>query len=169
MASKALQEFAHDLLWAGDATTESYLYSAAVYLWSLDTAAGASVAGAAGQTYQPSALPQLPSPLEGYRVGPQRSLRSEQSGTGLQAHHLVEKRFADRLGLDPNEMLAVSVTREEHQQLTNGWRRAIGYSNSNNPVNTRTAGPQEIWEAAQQVYARHPELLRCVREQLGMP
>jgi len=58
----------------------------------------------------------------------------------------------------------VAVTPEEHQVFTNAWRNAIGYINSNNPLNTGTATLEDIWLAAQKVYADYPALLEGARK-----
>ncbi|MCB0202168.1 MAG: hypothetical protein KDI03_19035 [Anaerolineae bacterium] len=77
-----------------------------------------------------------------------------------------EQRFAGALGQNAREMLSVVLTPEEHQVFTNAWRTLIGYSNSGNPLNTLTATPQDIWLAAQEIYANYPALLEAVRQQL---
>jgi hypothetical protein len=88
------------------------------------------------------------------------------SGTGLRAHHVIEQRFATRLGLDPNLMRSVALTPEEHQAFTNAWRNLIPYSNSGQALNTTTATREQIWWAAQQIYAKYPELLEAARQTL---
>jgi len=86
-------------------------------------------------------------------------------GTGLQVHHIVERRFADvgTLEIAPKRMLSVILTPEEHQAFTNAWRNLIGYSNSVNPLKTTTAGIEDIWHAAQEVYQEYPILLEAAR------
>jgi len=73
--------------------------------------------------------------------------------TGLQAHHIVEQRF----GLGINQ--AVAVTKAEHQAFTNHWRKLLPYGQKHTL--------QEVWNAAQQVYADFPVLLDAAREALG--
>jgi hypothetical protein len=85
------------------------------------------------------------------------------SGTGLRAHHIIEQRFAERLGLDPNLMQSVALTPEEHQVFTNLWRAEIGYSNSGQAITTLNATKEQIWAAAQKIYAQYPELLEAAR------
>lgn len=55
------------------------------------------------------------------------------------------------------------LTPEEHQVITNAWRNAIGYSNSNNAINTLTVTIDDIWNAAQDIYANYPELIEAAR------
>jgi len=93
-------------------------------------------------------------------------LRTMISGTGLQAHHLIEQRFAKGLGLNAGKMPSIALTRQEHQAFTNLWRSAIGYNTDPSMVRTTNATLQDIWIAAQQVYAQHPELLEVVRQTL---
>lgn len=57
-------------------------------------------------------------------------LRDAIKGTGLQAHHIVQERFAKTLGVKPGQMQSVALMPEEHQVFTNAWRDAIGYANS---------------------------------------
>ena len=84
-------------------------------------------------------------------------------GSGLEKHHLIEARFAPRLGIAADEIPGTALTRAEHQPFTNAWRTEIGYINGKNPVNTLTATVDNIWEAAQNVYADYPELLEYIR------
>jgi hypothetical protein len=43
----------------------------------------------------------------------------------VQAHHLIEKRFARQIGGDTDEWASIVATRAEHQAFTNAWRREI--------------------------------------------
>ena len=83
--------------------------------------------------------------------------------TGLEAHHLIEKRFAHILGMKPGAMNAVALTREEHQQFTNAWRALIPYGEG-----TANATPEQIIEAAKEIYKDYPELLKGALENLGL-
>ncbi|MEM4204847.1 MAG: hypothetical protein QXS54_12335 [Candidatus Methanomethylicaceae archaeon] len=85
---------------------------------------------------------------------------------GLEVHHLIEKRFVPGLGLDPDSIPSIVLTKEQHQVFTNAWRKAIGYIGDRGPVTTANATPQDIWIAAQRIYADHPELLAAVRQAL---
>ncbi len=91
-------------------------------------------------------------------------LRNAINGTGLRAHHIIEQRFAPRLGLDPGQMQSVALTPEEHQMFTNLWRSQIGYG-----IDYELLTVNDIWLAAQQVYAGHPELLEAARQTLFGP
>ena len=91
------------------------------------------------------------------------TLKKEIKGTGLQAHHLIEKRFANQLNLDPKKMNAITLTKEEHQKFTNAWRQLIPYGTDYTELSV-----EEIWEVAQNIYAEHPELLKAVSQTLGV-
>src|SRR5690606_19837283 len=62
-----------------------------------------------------------------YGIQPYNQLTKALKGTGLQAHHLVEQRFAGVLGQNARQMASVAVTKAEHQAFTNAWRQAIPY------------------------------------------
>jgi RHS repeat-associated protein len=84
-------------------------------------------------------------------------LRYALQGTGLQAHHLLEKRFAAILGQAESQMLSVAVTRAEHQAFTNAWRQAIPYG-----AGTAGATPQTILAAAREIYKDYPAILNAL-------
>jgi len=94
------------------------------------------------------------------------SLKGAIKGTGLQAHHIIEKRFARIVGVNPGQMQSVALTPEEHRTFTNMWRAYIGYDGSNAAITTSTATVEDIWFAAQQIYADSPELLEAARRSL---
>jgi RHS repeat-associated protein len=76
-------------------------------------------------------------------------------GTGLQAHHLLEQRFAGVLGQNARQMASVAVTKAEHQVFTNAWRALIPYGETGTGEATR----ESIMQAARQVYANHSAIL----------
>ena len=78
----------------------------------------------------------------------------------IQAHHLIEKRFADVMGGNPNRWASIVTTRAEHQAFTNAWREAIAYG-----AGTRAATRAQVESAARRIYADYPEILRA----LGLP
>ncbi|MHB0968003.1 MAG: RHS repeat-associated core domain-containing protein, partial [Bellilinea sp.] len=113
-----------------------------------------------------------PSALNNYKpltqpiIKPWNLLRNEIKGTGLQTHHIIEQRLAPALGqtvAQTRNWLSVSLTPEEHQIITNQWRSAIGYITSNNPINTTTAKANDVWMAAQRIYAEYPARLEAAR------
>jgi len=94
-------------------------------------------------------------------------LKNAISGTGLQVHHIVEQRLAPALNqsaTQARQWLSVAVSPAEHQAFTNAWRSYVGYINSSNPVNTATANVDDIWLAAQKIYADYPALLNAAKQ-----
>jgi|GEM_PF-3590953 len=114
-----------------------------------------------------------------FGIKPYGRLRSLLQGTGLRAHHLIEQRFAglmgqdagkmrercgkdagkmrERCGKDAGKMLSIAVTFTEHQSFTNAWRQVIPYGQG-----TASATRQQVLDAARQIYAQHPELLKAL-------
>ncbi|WP_144687055.1 hypothetical protein [Acetivibrio clariflavus] len=81
-------------------------------------------------------------------------------GTGLQAHHIIEQRLADVLGIsNTKSMLSVAVTKTEHQAFTNAWRKLIPYG-----TNYSTLTKTQIWNYAQEVYKDYPALLDAAKK-----
>ena len=76
-------------------------------------------------------------------------------GTGLHAHHIVDQRFG--LNID----ITVAVTRAEHQIFTNAMRAHI-------PFGTMGVTKEQVWSAAQDVYANFPAILEAIRLALGV-
>ena len=91
------------------------------------------------------------------------TLKKEIKGTGLQAHHLIEKRFANQLNLDPKKMNAIALTKEEHQKFTNAWRKLIPYG-----TGTKSADIEKILKSAEMIYKDYPELLQAIQKELGV-
>lgn len=83
--------------------------------------------------------------------GSYRELRNMISGSGLHAHHLLEKRFAQILGMRADDMLSIVINPRSHQIFTNAWRRLI-------PYETKPSVAQ-IEAAARQIYANYPGIL----------
>ena len=101
-----------------------------------------------------------------FLVKPYSQLKNTLTDTGLQVHHIIEQRLAPALGQTFNQAknwLSVALTKDQHLAFTNDWRNAIGYSNSLNSINTATANLEDIWRAAQKVYAAYPTLLEAAR------
>ena len=91
------------------------------------------------------------------------TLKKEIKGTGLQAHHLIEKRFANQLNLDYKKMNAIALTKEEHQKFTNAWRKLIPYG-----TGTKSADIEKILKSAEMIYKDYPELLQAIQKELGV-
>jgi len=52
----------------------------------------------------------------GNAVLPYKSLKSIMKGTGLECHHLIEKRFANKLGLKADDIYSIAIDKDIHQQ-----------------------------------------------------
>ena len=89
-----------------------------------------------------------------------KNLRKINKGSGLECHHIVEKRFAPEIGFGgkENEMLSIALTHEQHVVFTSKWRGAIPYKT---PYDRN-----KIWNAAQEIYADFPNLLEAARKTL---
>ena len=86
------------------------------------------------------------------------------TGSGFEVHHLVEQRFARKLGVKESDMPSIVLTKEEHKKFTAAWRKAIGYDKSGATIETSTAKKEEILNAARDVYQNYPELLKVIEE-----
>jgi hypothetical protein len=92
-----------------------------------------------------------------YGVKTYKELRKDLKGTNLQAHHLYEKRFSRQMGQKPRDMLAVAVTKDEHQTLfINPWRKEIPYGT------TARAAVPEIEAAARKIYSAYPAITKSL-------
>jgi hypothetical protein len=62
-----------------------------------------------------------------YGIKTYNELRALIKRSGLEAHHLIESRLAERLGIDIKKIPCLALTKEEHRVFTRKWREAIGY------------------------------------------
>ncbi len=86
---------------------------------------------------------------------PYKALRKLTAKTGLEAHHLIEKRFASRLGINSDEILSVALDKDTHRRITTAFRTKIPYGSTArnaSKLNTYSASPQQIWNAIVDVY-----------------
>ena len=84
------------------------------------------------------------------------------TGSGLEVHHLIERRFAEKMGMKEADMPSIVLTKDEHRQFTAAWREAIGHKNTRNDINTETAEYDIILEKARTIYKDYPELLKVI-------
>ena len=80
----------------------------------------------------------------------------------MQAHHVIEQRFLEALGIDTSSAPSVAVTKPEHQVFTNAWRDAFAYGKTDYTALNR----DQIWAAAQDIYKDYPELLSAAWDTL---
>jgi RHS repeat-associated protein len=92
-----------------------------------------------------------------YGVKSYSELKKLTKGTGLEAHHLLEKRFASVLGQKVGDMSSIALTKAEHQVFTNAWRKAIPYGQG-----TANATLKQVENAARQIYKGHPDLIKSL-------
>jgi len=95
-----------------------------------------------------------------YGIKSYNTLRGLVKGTGLEVHHLVEKRFAKLLEISPGKMKSIALTPEEHAVFTKAWRQAIPYGQG-----TVNATKQQVAAAARKIYENYP----AIRSALGIP
>ena len=61
-----------------------------------------------------------------------KNLRKATKNTGLEAHHILEKRFLKELnlGIDTDDLVAVALTHDQHIVFTKRWRAALPYGHT---------------------------------------
>lgn len=74
-------------------------------------------------------------------------------------HHLVEKRFASKLGIRESEIPSIVLTKEEHRVFTKKWRECIQYGTNYNEVSI-----EEIITSYHKVYADYPDIIKTLDE-----
>lgn len=95
-----------------------------------------------------------------FGIKPYGTLQKSLKGTGLQAHHLIEQRFAALMGQKKSKMLSVAVTHgrgSEHQLFTNAWRKLIPWGEG-----TANATKEQVLRAAKLIYADFPHILKAL-------
>ncbi|MBP0726864.1 hypothetical protein J5Y03_17035 [Bacillus sp. RG28] len=63
----------------------------------------------------------------GKLLGSYKKLRTLTKGTGLEVHHLIEKRLAPIIGVHERDMLSIPLSKANHRVFTNRWRQAVPY------------------------------------------
>lgn len=80
-------------------------------------------------------------------------------GGDIQAHHILEVRFARHFGItDTDSLPAIILTREQHQEITNRLRAGIAYGRNG----TGVATPATIRAMYMDVYADYPDMLAAI-------
>ena len=73
-------------------------------------------------------------------------------------HHLVEKRFASKLGIRESEIPSIVLTKEEHRVFTKKWRDTIPYgSNYKNEVSI-----DDLITIYHDIYADYPNIIEVL-------
>lgn len=78
-------------------------------------------------------------------LGSYSKVRGIIKGSKLEAHHLIEKRFAKIMGVKSRHMLSVALTQEQHRVYTNRWRKAV-------PYGTKQISRKQMRAALESVY-----------------
>jgi hypothetical protein len=105
-------------------------------------------------------------------VGEIKPFRELPRLVGYDRHHLIEQRLAPVLGVRPGDIPAAYIEPGIHREFTDAWMRAIGYDTHLTDVRTSTATYDDIWHAARDIYADHPEMWNAVSdffESLDLP
>jgi len=86
--------------------------------------------------------------------------------SGLEVHHLIEKRLANKIGVKEADIPSIVLTKEEHSVFTKKWKKEIGYSNSSAETTTKNATKENIREAVKEIYKDKPELIEQIENYL---
>src|SRR5262249_20047704 len=96
-----------------------------------------------------------------YRLKPLLTAHNRAQGlvaheTSLEAYHLIEPRFAELWGEDPDLMLAIALTPDENRAFTAAWKAAIPFGRM--PAPSRA----EVEAVARRIYASYPAVLAAL-------
>ena len=83
-------------------------------------------------------------------------------GMGVEVHHLIERRFHEVMGQEPGEMLSIVLTPTEHQKFTNAWHAHFPRLREAAHIPYNELSPKQIEEAAREIYAGFPEILKAL-------
>ena len=86
------------------------------------------------------------------------NLRKVHKGSGLEVHHIIEKRLITTKSEHGN-VLSVALDKETHRQFTNAWRAELGYG--------KTYNKDKVYDAAMKIYANYPTLKRAAIETIS--
>ena len=101
--------------------------------------------------------------LDDVVLGTYNNLRKIYKGTGIECHHLIEKRFLNALKpyaptLKEGDFLSIPLNPQAHRVFTNAWRKML-------PYGTEHQLP-EIINASQKIYEEYPVMLNAVNSWL---
>ncbi len=84
-----------------------------------------------------------------YKIGTYPEMHGQIKGqnSGMETHHLIEKRFSTNLDVSENEIPCINIRRDIHRKYTNKWRREISYGE-----NTKKANRDEIIKVYKKIY-----------------
>lgn len=98
---------------------------------------------------------------------PQRRawLRREFQGQNVQAHHLIERRFARLFGMNGNDMPAVLLTREQHSRRmgSGGIHERINqFIRPGNRSGSRRYNPAQVLQAYREAYRENDDWIDAI-------
>jgi hypothetical protein len=83
-------------------------------------------------------------------------LRKAYKGSGKEVHHIIEKRFARTLGVNPKTMPSIALSKADHRYYTNLWKRALPYG--------RSYTKEQIMSAAFQIYGNNNRVTQAAMQ-----
>ena len=80
-------------------------------------------------------------------------------GSGLEVHHLLEKRLRAAFNPKPSagSMISMVLTKAEHRIFTNTWRKAILYGTKYKKLSEKF-----IKDTVKDIYKEYPEILKAL-------
>ena len=94
----------------------------------------------------------------------QKVLEIYGKNSGLEVHHLIEQRFARKLGIKEADIPSIVLTKDEHRKFTNAWKDKIGYNGTNMDITTWNATKTDILNLAIDIYEDYPEIVNLIKE-----
>ena len=97
---------------------------------------------------------------EQYEIGSYKEMHKKIQGknSGLETHHLIEKRFAGIFGVKQSEMPSINIPKDAHRGYTNAWRNEIGYGDG-----TEGAKREYIINAYKKIYKGNQNILNQLK------
>ena len=109
-------------------------------------------------------IPFVPGGVDTYKNLRKQVLSKYGKNSGLEVHHLIEQRFAEKLGVSASDMPSIVLTKAEHKKFTDAWRKEIGYNGSSSEFITLNVDQDKILDSARKIYADYPEILKVIEE-----
>ena len=88
------------------------------------------------------------------------NLKKQSKGTGLEVHHILEKRFVRNSRWKPSKMPSIKLNKAVHRIYTNAWRKEIAYGTH---YSRSLAFKMKLYFAANRVYKESRVLRMAAR------
>ena len=88
-----------------------------------------------------------------------KNLRKIYKGTGVEVHHLMEKRFASLFDVPADEFLSLPISKAAHRKITNDFRKGIAYGTIYDNVSYN-----DLRNCVIEVYKDDPAILNATLE-----